>query len=185
MKLTPLDIKKQEFKKVLRGYDTVEVDTFMDMMANEFEDMLRAQKEMRDRIVELEIQLKDYRQIEKTLQQTLMQVQETTGRTYESARKEAEVIVREAEQKATRLLEQASGDLQRMNVEVMHLQSRKESIIARLRVLLSSELDLIKAMELGSVGDLTSSPSLGTGKESLDVDRVLRNLENDRTPEAH
>ena len=100
MKLTPLDIKKQEFKKVLRGYDTVEVDTFMDMMANEFEDMLRAQKEMRDRIVELEIQLKDYRQIEKTLQQTLMQVQETTGRTYESARKEAEVIVREAEQKS-------------------------------------------------------------------------------------
>ena len=34
MKLTPLDIKKQEFKKVMRGFDPVEVDTFMDMMAN-------------------------------------------------------------------------------------------------------------------------------------------------------
>ena len=73
MKLTPLDIRKQEFKKVLRGYDTVEVDTFMDMMANEFEEVLRLQKEMRDRVIELEVQLKDYRQIEKSLQQTLLQ----------------------------------------------------------------------------------------------------------------
>ena len=51
MKLTPLDIKKQEFKKVMRGYDPVEVDTFMDMMANEFEDLLKQQKEMRDTVV--------------------------------------------------------------------------------------------------------------------------------------
>ena len=71
MKLTPLDIRKQEFKRVMRGYDPVEVDTFMDMMANEFEEVLKSQKEMRDRLVELDVQLKDYRQIEKTLQQTL------------------------------------------------------------------------------------------------------------------
>ncbi len=61
MKLTPLDIKKQEFKKVMRGYDPVEVDTFMDMMANEFEDVLKQQKETRDRSIELDTQLKDYR----------------------------------------------------------------------------------------------------------------------------
>ena len=79
MKLTPLDIRKQEFKRVLRGYDRVEIDTFMEMVANEFEELLRSQKDMRDRAVELEVQLKDDRQIEKTLQQTLLQAQETTG----------------------------------------------------------------------------------------------------------
>ena len=57
---------------------------------------------MRDRAIELEVQLKDYRQIEKTLQQTLLQAQETTGKTYESARKEAELIAREAEQRPHR-----------------------------------------------------------------------------------
>ena len=115
MKLTPLDIKKQEFKKVMRGYDPVEVDTFMDMMANEFEEVLKQQKEMRDRSIELDTQLKDYKQIEKTLQQTLLQAQEVTGRTYESARKEAEIIVKDAESKAARIVEQANSELVRIN----------------------------------------------------------------------
>ena len=65
MKLTPLDIKKQEFKKVMRGYDPVEVDTFMDMMANEFEDLLKQQKEMRDKQVELETQRSEERRVGK------------------------------------------------------------------------------------------------------------------------
>ncbi len=185
MKLTPLDIKKQEFKKGMRGYDVVEVDTFMEMMAGEFEELLKSQKEMRDRMVELEVQLKDYRQIEKTLQQTLLQAQETTARTYEAARKEAETIIRDGEQKASRLVDQAGADLQRINNEVMQLLAKKESLIGRLRVLLSSELDLIKTLEMGGPGELTSSPSLGTGKESLDVDRVVRNIDHDRPPEAH
>jgi cell division initiation protein len=185
MKLTPLDIKKQEFKRIMRGYDPVEVDTFMDMMANEFEDLLKLQKDMRDRIVELEVQLKDYRQIEKSLQQTLLQAQETTTRTYESVRRDAETIVREAEQKASKIVEQANTDLARLNADVTQLWSRRESLLARLRVLLSSELDLIKTLELGGPSDLTSTPSLGTGKESLEIDRVLKNLDHERTPEGY
>ena len=180
MKLTPLDIKKQEFKKVMRGYDPVEVDTFMDMTANEFEELLKQQKEMRDKFVELETQLKDYRQIEKTLQQTLLQAQEATARTYESARREAEMIAREAEAKAAKVLEQANSDLARMNAEMTTLRARRESLIGRLRILLSAELDLIKALETGSDDTLTSNPSLGTGKASLDVDSILKNLDDDR-----
>lgn len=185
MKLSPLDIKKQEFKKVMRGYDPVEVDTFMDMMANEFEDLLKLQKEMRDKVVELETQLKDYRQIEKTLQQTLLQAQEATGRTYESARREAELIVRESEGKAAKIIEQANRDLARMNNELAQLVTRKESLIGRLRILLSSELDLIKTLEAGGEEGLTEKPSLGTGKESIELDSILKSIDNDRTPPAN
>ncbi len=184
MKLTPLDIKKQEFKKVMRGYDSVEVDTFMDMMANEFEDLLRQHKDMRDKVVELETQLKDYRQIEKALQQTLLQAQEATGRTYESARKEAEMIVREAEARAAKVVEQANSDLARMNRDLTGLQSRKEALLGRLRVLLSSELDLLKSLESEGGEPLSSNSSLGTGKDSLDLDSILKNLNNDRTSQA-
>ncbi len=179
MKLTPLDIRKQEFKKVMRGYDPVEVDTFMDMLASEFEDLLKAQKEMRDKVVELEVQLRDYRQIEKTLQQTLLQAQEATGRTYESARREAELIIQEAEQKAGKIVAQANSDLTRMNSEIMQLYTRKESLIGRLRVLLSSELELIKTLEMGGDAHLTGTPSMGTGKESIEIDSVLKSIEND------
>jgi cell division initiation protein len=181
MKLTPLDIKRQEFKKVLRGYDPVEVDTFMEMMANEYEELLKTQKEMRDKSIELEVQLRDYRQIEKTLQQTLLQAQEATGKTYETARREAEVIIKEAEQKAARIVEQASSDLSRMNNEVMQLYSRKESLIGRLRVLLSSELELIKTLDMRGDEALTGPSSMGTGKETIELERVIKNIDNERT----
>ncbi len=185
MKLTPLDIRRQEFKKVMRGYDPVEVDTFMEMMGNEFEEILKAQKEMRDRSLELEVQLKDYRQIEKTLQQTLLQAQEATGRTYESARKESELIIREAEQKASKIVEEAHTQLGRLKGEVMDLTSRKESLIGRLRVLLSAELDLLKMLDQENPPPLVKPSSLGTGKTSIEVDTIARAIESDRTAPTH
>ncbi|MDH3252251.1 MAG: DivIVA domain-containing protein [Ignavibacteria bacterium] len=182
MKITPLDIKKQEFKRVMRGYDPVEVDTFMDMMANEFEDLLKQQKDVRDKIVELETQLKDYRQIEKSLQQTLMQAQETTGRMYDSARKEAGLILKEAEMKATGIIEKANSDLVRLERESKQLVARKESLIGRLRVLLSSELDLLKTLELGGDDFAAGSSAQGTGKESIHLEEILDTMNDDRNP---
>lgn len=185
MKLTPLDIKKQEFKKVMRGYDPVEVDTFMDMVANEFEDLLRQQKEMRDRTVELETQLKDYRQIEKTLQQTLLQAQEATGKTYEAARREAELISRDAEMKAARIVEQANTDLARLQNELIQLKAKKESLIGRLRVLLSSELDLIDALDMSAEAIEGNNGAEGTGKDTIPVEDILKHIDDDRTQTAH
>jgi cell division initiation protein len=182
MKITPLDIKKQEFKKVMRGYDPVEVDTFMDMMASEFEELFKQQKELRDKLIELETQLKDYRQIEKSLQQTLLQAQEASGRMYDSARRESEVILKEAEVKAAKILEQTSSDAIRLENELKHLHARKESLIGRLRILLSTELDLIKTLELGDDDVMVGASSHGTGKDSIHLEDVFKSVANDRTP---
>jgi cell division initiation protein len=185
MKLTPLDIRKQEFKRVMRGFDPVEVDTFMDMMANEFEEVLKSQKDMRDRLLELDVQLKDYRQIEKTLQQTLLQAQEITGKTYESARKEAELIIREAEHKAARIVEHANDEHARVNNEIVQLTTRKESLIQQLRVVLSAELDLLKTLELGTAEGLVMPSSVGTGKASIDLDAIGKTLDHDTPAQTY
>jgi len=182
MKITPLDIKKQEFKKVMRGYDPVEVDTFMDMMADEFEDLFKQQKDLREKIIELETQLKDYRQIEKSLQQTLLHAQEASGRMYDSARKESELILKEAEMRAAKMLEQANSDAVRLENELKHLQARKESLIGRLRILLSTELDLIKTLEMGEDDVMMGTSSHGTGKDSIHLEDVLKSVTDDRTP---
>lgn len=185
MKLSPLDIRKQEFKKVMRGYDPIEVETFMEMMANEFENLLKEQNDYRTKIVELETQLKDYKQMERTLQQTLMQAQEATGKTYEAARRDAESIIKEAELKASQIINNATDERGKFNNEVAQLRGRRDSLIGRLRVLLSSELDLIKALEVGSDPILTNDPSKGTGKEGIDLDNILKAIEDVGTPNAH
>jgi hypothetical protein len=92
------------------------------------------------------------------------------------------VIIKEAEVKAAKIVEQANSDLARLNNELMRLISRKESLIGRLRVLLSSELELLKTLDLGGGDSLGSGSSHGTGKESMEIDSILKNLDNDRTP---
>lgn len=174
MKLTPLDIKKQEFKKVLRGYDTEEVTSFLEMMSNEFADLLRQAKELKEQGIENEVLLRDFRQKEKDLQQVLMQAQETSAKTVENAKKEAELIVQEAELKGNQILERARVDVGRAKEEVIMLQAKKESLVSRLKILLNSELELIKSVEAEEDGMRNSSR--GTGKENFQIDEVLKKL---------
>lgn len=185
MKLSPLDIRKQEFKKSMRGYDPIEVETFMEMMANEVENLLKEQNDFRLKIMELETQLKDYKQMERTLQQTLMQAQEATGKTYEAARRDAETIIKEAELRAAKILADANVEVGKLNNEISNLRARKDTIIGRLRILLSSELELIKALEMGSDPLLLDDNSAGTGKEGIDIDNILKAIEDVGTPETH
>ncbi len=184
MKLTPIDIRKQAFKKSVRGYDPVEVDTFMEMLANEFESLLKEQREMRDRVLEIETQLKDYRQIEKALQQTLLQAQEATGRTYESARREAELILKEAEMKAAKIVEQANDNLVKFKTELNQLHGRKQALLGKLRVMLGAELDLLKAFDSGAEGD-SRAETQGTGNTPIRLEEILKDLDDDRAANTH
>jgi cell division initiation protein len=179
MKLTPIDIRKQEFKKVLRGYDPVEVETFMEMLANEFESLLRDHREMRERVIDSEAQLKDYRQIEKALQQTLLQAQEATNRTLEAARREAEMMIREAERTAAELVEQAGSDLTRTRNDLSELQGRREALLGRLRMLLQAELDILGAQGGASIDRTGMAPA-----DELPVDDILNVIDHERTADT-
>ena len=176
MKISPLEVKRQEFKKVLRGYDPVEVDTFLEMISNELEELLGHNKQMKDKAIELETQLADYKHMEKTLQQTLLHAQETSGKSIENSRKEADLIVKEAELKASQIVEKARTDFSRAKEEIANLKARKESIISRLKVLLHSELDLLRALEIDEEDLSKHDTSKGTGKEHLEIEEILKKL---------
>lgn len=176
MKITPLEIKRQQFKKAMRGYDTVEVETFLEMLSNEVEDLLKANKDLRDKTIELETTLLDYRNMEKTLQQTLMQAQEASGKSIENSRKEASLIIQEAEQKASQIVEKARLDFARAKEEISTLKARKESILSKLKILLKSELDLISALQIDDEDLSGQKSSRGTGKEHLEIDEILKKL---------
>jgi cell division initiation protein len=176
MKITPLEIKRQQFKKVMRGYDPVEVDTFLDMLSHELEEIVTKDKDLKDKIIELETQLKDYRNMEKTLQQTLLQAQETSGKEIANSRKEATLIVQEAELKASQIVDKARMDFARIKEEISNLKARKESILSRLKVLLASEIDLIKALEIDEEDGSRLDTSKGTGKAHIEIDEILKKL---------
>ena len=148
MKITPLDINKQEFKKVMRGYDPVEVDTFLEILGKQLEKLLLENREGEKRLIELETELKNYKAHESTLKQTLVNVQESSTKSRENSRREADLIKREAELTSAQMIEKASRDVQRLREETITLQTQKQSLISRLRHVLTSQMELLEVLEL-------------------------------------
>ncbi len=174
MALTPLEIKKQEFKKSFRGYDVSEVNAFLEKVSRDYSDLIQELKNSQQKNIEIDIQLREYQKLEKTLQQTLIQAQGTSTKTLENSKKEGELIIQEAELKSGKILEDARTEILRRQEEVVILRAKKESITSRLKVLLSSELELINALELDDKQN--SDTSLGTGKQYFNINEVLKKL---------
>ncbi len=148
MKLTPLDIRKQEFRKTLRGFDPIEVQTFLEMVAEEYERLLEENKQVNQQLVELRTKLADYQETEKTLRETLLNVQEVKKQSEESSRRQADLIIKEAELKAMEIIENARKQARQMRDEVSMLRTQKESFINRLRQILLSQIELLSVLEI-------------------------------------
>ena len=147
MKLTPIEIKNQEFKKSMRGYDAVEVDTFIELVADKYQELLEENERLSKQNLVLETELNNYKEVERTLKTTLKNVQESSQISKENSAKEAGLIKKEAELAAAQLLEKTRLQVHKMREEVINLQNQKHSFISRLKHLLSSQMELLEVLE--------------------------------------
>lgn len=148
MKLTPIEIRKQEFKKGMRGYDTVEIDTFLELVANEYESLIKENENLNKHLISLEAELKHFKENEKTLKQTLYKVQETSQLSKENSEREATLIRKEADLHAAQITERARMEAHKMREELISLKQQKDSFVSRLRHLLSSQIELIEVLSM-------------------------------------
>jgi cell division initiation protein len=152
VKITPLEIKKQRFAIKMRGYDQAEVETFLEMVSDEYEALMNEKNRLHEEVMKLKVQLRDYQQVEKTLQETLMNAQENVSQARENSKREAQIIIREAELKSEKILDDAKEKLDRMRNDLTILRAQKESFAKRLRHLLESQIELIKVLEIEDLG---------------------------------
>jgi len=132
----------------MRGYDPVEIDTFIELVANEYESILQENENLQKQIVAAEVELKHFKEAEKTLKQTLYNVQETSQLSKENSQKEASLIKKDAELQAAELTEKARLEVHKMKEEVISLKQQKDSFIARLRHVLSSQMELLEVLSV-------------------------------------
>jgi len=152
LKITPLDIKKQEFKKTLRGFDPIEVETFLEMVAEEYEALIKERNNLSEEVLKLKTQLFDYQQVEKTFKESLMSAQQTINQSRENSKRESSLIIKEAELKAEKILEDTKIKLIEMKNELMLIKSHKDSFAKRLKHLLEAQLELIGVLEIDDIG---------------------------------
>ena len=148
MKLTPLDVRKQEFRRTMRGVDPEEVEAFLVMVADELELHIREKNQLNDELIKLRTQLKDYQRVESTLRDTLVKAQNTVEDSRANSRREAEIIIHEAEIQADNIVKDAREELQTVRHEISLLRAQKDAIAKRLRYMLESQLEMLEVMEI-------------------------------------
>jgi cell division initiation protein len=143
MRITPLDIRKQEFKKVMRGLDADEVYAFLNTVAEEYEAVLSDNKNLRERLVAIEERLNEFKSIETNLRNTLLTAEKLTQEAKESARREASLIVRQAEMEAEKASEGIRAHTSQLRREILELKKNKDNYLARLKTLIESHARMI------------------------------------------
>ena len=143
MKITPLDIRKQSLKKSFRGIDAEEVQAFLEMIAEEFERLNRENLEFKERERTLETEVKRYRDIENTLQETLRTAQKAAEDVNENAKKEAQLIIKEADIRGNRAVEKSRNHVQMIRNEIVELKNQRDQFATRLQVLVQTQHDYL------------------------------------------
>lgn len=151
MKLTPLDVRKQTFKKkTMGGLDPAEVQAFLEMVAAELEELVRENTSLAERMQGLDGKIEDYRRMEKTLQDTLLSAQKTSDELRENAEKRAELLIKEAQFKADQIIGEARARLMDLQRQIADLKNLRSSYLAKFRSLLESHMDMLQFQEMDS-----------------------------------
>jgi cell division initiation protein len=179
LKIAPVDIRNQQFKKVVRGADPEEVRIFLAIVADEMELLINENLELQEKSAALEVQVKEYRKVETALRDTLLTAERLSSEAKDNSRREAELILKDAVLKADRILDEATRRAYELRKEIVELKNQKDIYIARLRSLVETQLKMLRfhsadlEEQEGEIAKLRQSQSL----LGLDIDEPLRKEE--------
>ncbi len=144
MRITPLDIQQKQFPMKFRGFDVEEVYAFLEIIREEMEDLLRENASLKETIQRLESQIKEYRDMETTLRETLLTAQQMVEDYKTNARKEAELIVREAELRADSLIKEAQEKVIKIHEDIVDLKGIRRHFKEELKRMIENHLKMIE-----------------------------------------
>jgi len=150
MKITPLDIQQQQFKKKGGRYEAAEVDSFLELVRAELESSLKLGDQLGERVRQLENQLAELREQEQTLKAALLSCQRITDDILANARKEAEVIVAEARVHSDKLIGQAHSEVARIREEINEPKRQRIVFESGLRGILDTHVKLLEGLSTGA-----------------------------------
>jgi cell division initiation protein len=128
MNVSPLDLRNQRFRSAFRGFDRIEVTSFLAAVADDYEQALRETDQLRQTIAGLEAMLSEHREHEKNLRNTLLTAQRLSDGIKSNAQEEGHRIVREAESRSNLLLEKTQARLEDVQREIDGLKLKRKDV---------------------------------------------------------
>lgn len=173
MKLTPMEISNKEFKKVLRGYSTEEVDEFLDRVVEEYEALFKENSQLKDKLDNTIEKLNHYTQIENTIQNTLILAQDTAEQSKKSAQEEADRIIRKANDTAQKILDKAHNDVLQINDDYDKTKQEFSKFRAKFRNFIGFQMETFDDLEKDFVKNFNiSKPTEDVEEKGIEVEAV-------------
>jgi cell division initiation protein len=144
MVITPLEIENHEFKTKFRGADPEEVQSFLGLIAEEFEKLVVSNGKLQDEIAELRERLGELRERERILKETMLTAQRLSQEMKDQAHKAHDVIIMEAEVKAGQAVAQAQDRVGRLEADILDLKLERNALETNLKNMLEQHLKLIE-----------------------------------------
>ena len=144
MRVTPLELRKADFKRSLRGYNPDEVQHLLASASETLEEVVRDNLELKQQLASLKERLKSYENMEKTLNETLLMAQKASDSTRQAADREAELVIARAEVQAEKMLEEARAQLHLLKNEIEMLGHEKTAFLVKMRSLVASQWKLLQ-----------------------------------------
>lgn len=151
MELNPTDIRKRTFKsRWVSGYDMDEVEAFLDQVASAYEQLSEENEMLHEQVKGMEGELDDFRNKRKHLEEALISAQKVIDDMKDNARKEANNILKEAENHADRWISDANSQVLEIKRELHDMELLRKDYEVRFRSLLESQLEQLNAMHATS-----------------------------------
>ena len=166
--LTPLDVRRYDFGRALRGYNPARVDQFRDQVAEELERLTRINQDLDAKARSFHEQLRAFRERDKALNDALIAAQQLRDDVRGQAEREAQLIIREAQGEAERVIETARAEVRRMEEELDNLDRSRRTYLAQMRTLIARQLSEVEASDSQVVASTlrgAGSNSSGSNKE--------------------
>jgi len=144
MRITPLDIQQKQFPVRFRGFDVEEVYAFLEVVREEMEELTRDNSVLKENVFRLENQLKEFKDMEGTLRETLLTAQQMVDDYKTNSLKEAEIILREAELKSERVLDEAHQKVVKIHEDIVDMKGIRRHFKEELRRLIESHLRMLE-----------------------------------------
>ena len=143
--LTPLDIENKKFsKQMMNGYSVEEVDYFLDELTADYEKIYKEVAEAKNKIEDLQESMEKYKNIEGTLQNTLVMAQSAADEVKKLAKQQAEQMINEAQATAKQAVTELEQELTLKKKEMEEVQKQFDVYKAKMESLLISQLELLK-----------------------------------------
>jgi|ERR1700690_547536 cell division initiation protein len=145
MRITPLDIQQKTFPtQMLRGFEQEEVYSFLELVREEMEELLRENASLKEQLSRADSQLQEFNNMNSTLRDTLVTTQQMVEEYKANSRKEADLIIREAESRSDEIIKAAQERAVKIHEDIVELKGIRRHFKEEVKRLIESHMKMIE-----------------------------------------